>query len=87
MQADEIRFVHADLAIATAIHCSRQTTAAGSSLGMSAHGTVAAAPSAPRRLTYHFTDCSGPAGTPATIDAVKQPGEAAALHLVDGGGA
>jgi hypothetical protein len=49
-------------------------------------GTVAAAPSTPRTLTYHFTDCSGPAGTPATIDAVKQPGEAAALHLVDGSG-
>jgi hypothetical protein len=49
-------------------------------------GTVAAAPSTPRTLTYHFTDCNGPAGTPATIDAVKQPGEAAALHLVDGSG-
>lgn len=49
-------------------------------------GTVTAHPSTPTTLTYHFTDCSGPAGTPATFDAVKQPGGAAALHLVDGSG-
>jgi hypothetical protein len=49
-------------------------------------GTVTAHPSTPTTLTYHFTDCSGPAGTPTTFDAVKQPGGAAALHLVDGSG-
>jgi hypothetical protein len=37
-------------------------------------------------ITYHFTDCTGPAGTPTTFDAVKQPGGAAALHIVGGGG-
>jgi hypothetical protein len=45
--------------------------------------TAAAHPSTPTTLTYHFTDCSGPAGTPITFDAVKQPGGAAALHLLD----
>jgi hypothetical protein len=45
-----------------------------------------AAPSTPRTLTYEFTACSGPAGTPTAFDAVKQPGEGAALHLVDGSG-
>jgi hypothetical protein len=49
-------------------------------------GTASAQPSTPATLTYHFTQCSGPAGTPATFDAVKQPGSAAALHLVDGSG-
>jgi hypothetical protein len=51
--------------------------------------TTAAAsadPSTPATLTYVFTECSGPAGTPKTFDAVKQPGGAAALHLVDGRG-
>lgn len=38
------------------------------------------------RLTYHFTNCRGPSGTPTTFDAVKQPGGAAALHLLGGGG-
>jgi len=47
---------------------------------------AAAHPSTPATLTYHFTDCSGPAGTPTTFDAVKQPGSAAALHLADGSG-
>jgi hypothetical protein len=47
-------------------------------------GVVAGAPSTSSLLTYHFTDCSGPAGTPTTFDAVKQPGGAAALHLVQG---
>lgn len=45
-----------------------------------------AAPSTPRTLTYEFTGCTGPAGTPAAFDAVKQPGEGAALHLTDGSG-
>lgn len=48
--------------------------------------TVLADPSTPATVTYHFTDCVGPAGTPAAFDAVKQPGSAAALHLVDGSG-
>lgn len=47
---------------------------------------AAAGPSSPTTLTYHLTDCSGPIGTPTTFDAVKQPGGAAALHLVDGSG-
>jgi hypothetical protein len=47
-------------------------------------GPAAAQPSNAKTLTYHFTDCSGPAGTPASFDAVKQPGGAAALHLVAG---
>ncbi len=45
-----------------------------------------AAPSTARTLTYEFTGCTGPAGTPTAFDAVKQPGEAAALHLADGTG-
>ena len=32
-------------------------------------------------LTYHLTACSGPPGTPANIDGVKQPHEGAALRL------
>jgi hypothetical protein len=47
--------------------------------------TAAQAPTS-TMLTYHFTDCSGPAGTPTTFDGVKQPGGAAALHVVDGSG-
>lgn len=49
-------------------------------------GLASADPSTPATLTYHFTDCSGPAGTPVTFDAVKQPGGAAALHVVHGRG-
>lgn len=45
-----------------------------------------AAPSTPSTLTYEFTGCTGSAGTPEAFDAVKQPGEAAALHLIDGSG-
>jgi hypothetical protein len=45
-----------------------------------------AAPSTPSTLTYEFSGCTGPAGTPVAFDAVKQPGEAAALHLTDGSG-
>jgi hypothetical protein len=47
---------------------------------------ASADPSRPGTLTYEFTDCTGPAGTPTQFDAVKQPGEAAALHLTDGSG-
>ena len=47
---------------------------------------AAADPSTPATLTYHFTNCTGPAGTPVVLDAVKQPGGAAALHLADGSG-
>jgi hypothetical protein len=47
---------------------------------------VSADPSTPSTLTYEFTDCTGPAGTPTQFDAVKQPGEGAALHLTDGRG-
>jgi hypothetical protein len=48
--------------------------------------TAAAQAPTSTTLTYHFTDCSGPAGSPTTFDGVKQPGGAAALHLVDGSG-
>jgi hypothetical protein len=43
-----------------------------------------AAPASPDTLLYQFTSCTGPEGTPTSFDAVKHPGEAAALHLVDG---
>ena len=68
--------------------CSASTVAAiGVLAGMLAcTGTATAQPSTPATLTYHFTHCIGPSGTPDTFDAVKQPGSAAALHLVDGGG-
>src|SRR5258708_38268594 len=49
-------------------------------------GTVTGHPSTDTTLTYEFTNCSGPAGTPEAFAAVKQPGSAAALHLGDGGG-
>lgn len=49
-------------------------------------GVAAGHPSTTKTLTYHFTDCSGPVGVPASFDAVKQPGGAAALHLADGRG-
>ena len=42
------------------------------------------APSTPRTLTYELTNCVGPAGTPTSLTGVKQPGEAAALHLKNG---
>lgn len=48
--------------------------------------TVIALPSTPATLTFQFTACTGPSGTPAGFDAVKQPGSGAALHLVDGSG-
>ena len=44
------------------------------------------APSTPRTLTYELENCRGPDGTPASLTGVKQPGEAAALHLTNGGG-
>jgi hypothetical protein len=44
------------------------------------------APSTPRTLTYELENCRGPDGTPASLTGVKQPGEAAALHLTSGGG-
>jgi hypothetical protein len=47
---------------------------------------ASADPSTPRTLTYVFTACTGPAGTPMQFDAVKQPGGAAALHLTDSSG-
>ena len=47
---------------------------------------ASADPSTPRTLTYVFTDCEGPAGTPTQFRAVKQPGEGAALHLTDARG-
>jgi hypothetical protein len=49
-------------------------------------GGAWATPSTPSTLTYEFTDCEGPPGTPESFDAVKQPGEAAALHLANGSG-
>jgi hypothetical protein len=42
-----------------------------------------AAPSS--TLTYNLTGCTGPTGQPlASFEATKQPGGAAALHLIDG---
>jgi hypothetical protein len=49
-----------------------------------AAGTALAAPGNGDTLTYTFTDCVGPAGSPTAFEAVKQPGGAAALHLLDG---
>ena len=43
------------------------------------------APSTPRTLTYELEDCEGPVGTPESLTGFKQPGEAAALHLANGG--
>jgi hypothetical protein len=43
---------------------------------------ASAAPATPSTLTYEFENCTGPA--PTEFDAVKQPGEGAALHLADG---
>jgi hypothetical protein len=54
-----------------------------SALVFAVPGVVASASATSSTLTYHFTDCSGPEGTPATFDAVKQPGGAAALHVVE----
>ena len=54
--------------------------------GAALPAAASAQPSTPSTLTYEFTDCSGPAGTPTDFDAVKQPGEGAALHLTDGSG-
>jgi hypothetical protein len=33
-----------------------------------------------------LTECEGPPGTPPSLTGVKQPSEAAALHLTNGGG-
>jgi hypothetical protein len=44
---------------------------------------ASADPSTPGTLTYEFYDCDGPV---AEFNAVKQPGEGAALHFTDGGG-
>jgi hypothetical protein len=52
--------------------------------GLARVATASADPSTPRTLTYHLTDCVGPAGTPSTMDGVKQPGQAAAIHLTNG---
>ena len=43
-------------------------------------------PPTPSTLTFNFTRCTGPAGTPEEFDAVKQPGGAAALRLTSGTG-
>jgi hypothetical protein len=45
---------------------------------------ASAHPLTPSTLTYEFTACTEPA--PTQFDAVKQPGEGAALHLTDGSG-
>src|ERR1035437_4104949 len=57
-------------------------------LALSLTGAVAVAPSAwaapSSTLTYELTGCTGPSGTPAHFDAVKQPSGAAALRLTNG---
>jgi hypothetical protein len=45
-------------------------------------GVAQANPSKGR--TYHFSNCSGPAGTPKSFDATKQ-GKGASFHLTSGG--
>ena len=47
---------------------------------------VLADPATPTTLTFNFIACHGPDGTPEFFSAVKQPGGAAALHLVNGRG-
>lgn len=54
--------------------------------GAASPAAASADPSTPRTLTYELTDCSGPAGTPTSFDAVKQPSQGAALHLTEGRG-
>ena len=56
---------------------------AGAAVAASA---ASADPPTPSTLTYEFTDCTGPAGTPTHFDAVKQPGGAAALRLTNSSG-
>jgi hypothetical protein len=61
----------------------------GSALAMSMSigaGAALADPSTPTTLVYTFTNCTSPAGSVADFEAVKQPGDAAALHLADGTG-
>jgi len=47
---------------------------------------AAAADYPPGSLVFHFTDCSGPTGTPATFDVAKPVGPAFTFHLIDGSG-
>jgi hypothetical protein len=47
-------------------------------------GVAQANPSNSKTLSYHFSDCSGPAGTPTSFDATKQ-GLGASFHLTSGG--
>jgi hypothetical protein len=49
-------------------------------------GAALADPATPTTLVYTFTNCVGPTGTVPGFEAVKQPGNAAALHLTDGTG-
>ncbi len=55
-------------------------------LAITTDAAMADDPATSRTLTYHLMDCSGPLGTPPSFDAVKQPGGAAGLHVVDGRG-
>jgi hypothetical protein len=71
------------------IQVSRMAISLGSALAMSMSigaGPALADPSTPNTLVYTFTNCTSPAGSLADFQAVKQPGGAAALHLVDGRG-
>ena len=55
-------------------------------LGVSvAVGVARADPSSPKTLTYHLTSCTG-GGAPTSFDAVKEPSNAASLHLTSGTG-
>ena len=53
-----------------------------SALAGSLGGVATAEPNNDKTLTYSFTDCT----SGSDFEAVKQPSEAAALHLVDGSG-
>jgi hypothetical protein len=58
----------------------------GGVCGALAPGAWAAPPPPSTPLIYELKNCEGPAGTPESLTGVKQPGEAAALHLTNGGG-
>ena len=67
----------------TSVRSLMVATAGVAVAGVVGAGAVWAAPSTPTTLTYHLTNCTG---SRSTLDGVKQPGEAAALHLTDDSG-
>jgi hypothetical protein len=53
--------------------CATSVIAAGFVVGVAQSDT----------LTYHFTNCAGPTGTPTAFDATKQLSQSAALHVTN----